>query len=312
MSKNLKTFFIINPKAGGGKADRRWPRIRETLRTGGFDGFEEVFTEATGHATELATEALRNNFEMVVAVGGDGTIHEVVNGFFHQGTLIKTGACLGILSLGRGSDLIRALGRSQKWEEQLRLLYGKETRMIDLGKIAYLAPDGRRRERYFVNIADCGIVGDVLQRLGQFPGFLGGTIAYLGSSLESFLLYRNKKVTITIDGEKLEPRRACAVIVANGQSFGGGLKVAPKAEIDDGLLDILIVADFHLLDFVLALPRLYAGTIDRSRSSKIIYRKAKKVHVASEEKVLLDVDGEQPGLLPAAFEIVPKGLAVKA
>lgn len=225
--------------------------------------------------------------------------------------LLNEKSCLGILSLGRGNDLIRALKRSPKIKEQVKLLHGRDCRTIDLGRVGYLAPDGKRQDRYFVNVADAGLGGDVVHRLNRFPTLLGGTVAYLGSVLGSFFLYRNKRVAVTIDGKSLGEKKVCAVIVANGQSFGGGLKVAPKAKIDDGLLDILIVEDFHTLDFLITLPRLYAGSIDRSRSRKIHYRKGKKVHITSDERVLLDVDGEQPGFLPAAFEIVPQALKVK-
>ncbi|MDO8643952.1 MAG: diacylglycerol kinase family lipid kinase [bacterium] len=309
MSSQLKPFFIVNPCAGNGRTAKLWPKLASRLQLV-FGSVPFAITQSRGHATVLAQQALDKGYEMIVAVGGDGTIHEVANGFFHEGRLRQPNACLGILSSGRGEDFIRTLGFPKRHADQIRVLKGRRIRKVDLGRFSYYNSEGIQCHRYFTNIADCGIVGEVLRWAARCPKFFGGTLTYVAGGLLSFFSYRNKTVALSIDDEPQKEEKICAIVVANGQYFGGGLRAAPMASVEDGLFDVLIVHDFKAWDFLKLLPKLLSrGGVHEA--PKITYRTAHKLRIYSQEQVLLDADGESLGQLPATYEVVPRILPVK-
>ncbi len=296
---------IVNPAAGAGKTGRLWPRLREMFRGHGLR-FEHELTEAPGHATELAREAVARGHELVVSVGGDGTINEVVNGFYIAGSV--NGTALGIVATGTGSDYVRTLGIPRQYEEACQRFLQPRKITVDLGVLEY-AHNGHQVERLFVNFAGTGFDAEIVRRTNQRQyKALGGLAAYLLGALTTMLTYRNRDISLELDGEKLD-RRACAVIVNIGKYAGGGMLTAPDASLDDGFFDVLIISDIGKLDLVWSLPRIYKGT--HLTHPKVTLKRAREIEIAPlDGRLPLQADGEPLGYVPVRFRILPAALSV--
>ncbi len=297
--------MIVNPAAQNGTAGRRWPRLAERARELGLE-LEPVFTEEPGHATALARAAAADGRELVAALGGDGTVNEVVNGLAESG---PAGPELAILPFGTGRDTIRTYGIPKRPEQALELLRGGRTRTIDLGRAAFQATGGGEGSRWYINIGSCGLTGAVAARAERTSKRLGGTPSFLYATVVTFAGWRNVPFTVHIDDEAPLELVANNVICANGRAFGGGIKVCPQAEPDDGLLDVLIWGDVGKLDLALNLPRLYRGT--HLGHSKVTVLRARRVRVEPSRPLPLELDGELPGTTPATFEVVPGALRLR-
>ncbi len=303
----MKTSYasvIVNPAAGAGKTGKAWPIIREVFSREGLQ-FEHAVTEGPGHAIELAVAAAGRGFETVVSVGGDGTVNEIVNGLHRSGAREKVS--LGFVSTGTGSDYARTLGTSRDAAVACRRLMEPQTRNVDLGVVEF-GTNGGRQERLFANFAGLGFDAEIVRRTTQQYKSLGSLMSYLLAAFGTLVSYRNKDVTIKIDGEETQ-HRICTVIMNNGRYGGGGMNTAPNAELDDGLFDVLIVGDISKPDFIFSLPRLYKGTHLTHR--KIRLKQAREIEIASRNGPLpLQADGELLGEAPAKFRILPKALKV--
>jgi YegS/Rv2252/BmrU family lipid kinase len=267
--------------------------------------FEHVITEAPGHAIELAKIAAKKGYDMVISVGGDGTIHEVVNGLYASGNISDN--LLGIVSTGTGSDYIRTTGISRNFEDACRCFLQPRQRTVDLGIVEY-AKNGGRAERLFVNFAGMGFDAEIVRRTTQQFKKLGAFPSYLMGLLTTLLSYRNHKISIVVDG-KVEERRVCTVIMNNGKYGGGGMFTAPQADLADGLLDVMIIGDVSKPDLLRSLPRIYKGT--HLTHPKVAAKKAKEIEVKSlGERLYLQADGELLGEVPARFRILPAALNI--
>jgi diacylglycerol kinase (ATP) len=301
---SLYAKFIVNPVAGAGRTAREWPRIMDVFRGNGLR-FDYDVTEAPGHAIELARESARNGYDMVVSVGGDGTINEIVNGLYASGNI--SDATLGIVSTGTGSDYIRTVGIPRRSNEACHCLLRMKKRVVDLGVVEY-TKDGRQEERLFVNFAGFGFDAEIVRRTTQQFKALGALPSYLLGVLTTLVSYRNRDITIRIDGES-QDMRVCTVVMNNGRYGGGSMFTAPHAELADGLLDVMIVGNLSKPDLLWSIPRIYKGT--HLTHPKVTMKKAKEIEVESSSgKVQLQADGELLGEVPARFRVLPSTLNV--
>lgn len=303
------TIAVVNPKSQNGALGRRWPDVARVLRRE-LDSFETAFTDGPGHAVELVSAALRAGARRVLAVGGDGTINEVANGFFDGDQPISPEAVLGLVPFGTGGDLRRTVGLPKGWAQAIQVLASGSERTIDVGHLEYRGPDGDTRSRIFVNIASFGISGLVDRLVNESSKRMGGRVSFMIGSLRATWRYANQRVRISFDDD---PQDAVdmtinTVAVANGRYFGGGMLVAPEAEIDDGFFDVVAIGDVSRREMILSSPRLYRGT--HLSMDKVSHRRARAVRAepVGDERVELDVDGETPGTLPAAFRVLPRAL----
>ncbi|HZU18398.1 MAG TPA: diacylglycerol kinase family protein [Candidatus Dormibacteraeota bacterium] len=308
-------LVVVNPAAAAGRTGRAWPRIASRLRAAGLE-FDVAMTSCPGEATRLAREAVRAGRPIVAAAGGDGTVHEVVNGFFEGDEPLPTRTRLGVVPAGTGGDFRRTLEVPLEPEAAAAVLRAGRSRRIDVGRLRCAAPEGGVVLRHFVNVADAGIGGEVVARVnraGREGGLLrrlpSGELTFLLASLLTLLAWRNRPMRVVADGEARE-LIAQQVVVANGRYFGGGMKVAPLARPDDGLLDVVIAGDLSWWDNLRGLGRVRRGTHLDVPGPKILFTRARRVEVDSPEPVRVDADGEQPGSLPAVFEVVPGALEV--
>jgi len=305
------TLVIVNPASAGGQTGRRWPGVAGRLRAAGLD-FDVAPTSRRGEAEALSRQALRDGRSLVVAAGGDGTINEVVNGFFEAGEPIATGACLGVLPMGTGGDLRRTLGHPLDVEGAAAVLRAGRARTVDTGRItcAPLPPRGGGSVvRHFVNIADAGIGGDVVDRVNRGRRLINGEVTFLLASIRTLLTWRNRPMRVVLDGRARE-LVAQQVVVANCRYFGGGMCVAPKAVPHDGLFDVVIAGDLGAWENVRGLRRIREGTHLDAGSPKLSQALAERVEISSTEVTRVDADGEQPGVLPALIEVQPGSLRV--
>ena len=294
---------IVNPVAGAGRTARLWPQIMSLFKGQGLR-FEHDITEAPGHAIELAKSAAEKGYEMVVSVGGDGTINEIVNGLYEAGNIGD--ALLGIISTGTGSDYIRTVGIPRRYEEACRCFLQPRKLTVDLGIVEY-ANNGYEKKRLFVNFAGMGFDAEIVRRTTQQFKALGSMLSYLMGLLATLVFYRNRDISLKVDGEEVE-RRVCTVVMNNGRYGGGGMFTAPDADLSDGLLDVLIIGDISKPDLLLSLPRIYKGT--HLTHPKVTMRKAREIEIRATKPMQLQADGELLGEVPARFRILPLALNV--
>jgi diacylglycerol kinase (ATP) len=295
--------LIVNPVAGAGRTAKRWPQIMGLLKKIGLR-FEHDLTEAPGHAIELAKSAAKDGYELVVSVGGDGTINEIVNGLYDAGNI--NGIMLGIISTGTGSDYIRTVGIPRHHEEACHRLMNPRKLTVDLG-IAEYASNGQMVQRLFVNFAGLGFDAEIVKATTQRFKALGSVPSYLAGLLTTVLLYKNREVSLKLDGQA-EDRKVCAILVSNGKYGGGGMFATPNADPEDGLFDVLIIGDLSKPDLLWSLPRVYRGT--HLTHPKVSIKRAREIEIRPRQQTSLQADGELLGEAPARFHVLPATLNV--
>jgi YegS/Rv2252/BmrU family lipid kinase len=265
---------------------------------------ETLLSERPGHITELAQQAAQAGAELVVAVGGDGTLNEVVNGVVRGGG----GPEVATLPLGTGMDFGRTYGIPTRFDDAVRIAVDGTTRTIDLGRVHYRTWSGEPGERYLVNVGSVGMSAAVAQRANGMSKALGGKATFFYALVRVFLAWQNSVVDVELDGRHRSARMH-DVIVANGQYHGGAMWLAPDASPDDGLFDVVLIGDVTKVDFATTAPKIYKGTY--LAHPKVDLERAKAVSVDGPEVLPIELDGEQVGTTPVRFEVVPGALRVR-
>jgi len=305
-----KTHVIINPASNKGRTKRRWREIRDSIKTF-IKEFKYEFTEKPLHAAEIARQVIKDGAELVIGVGGDGTINEIANGFFDGRSLINPEATIGIVPSGTGCDLTKSLNIPPGLGSALKTITEAWTLRMDVGKVTYTNHQGQPEERLFLNVADFGLGGEVVRKVNE-RRLKRKASSYLRCLVESMLKYRGRKVRITLDGQEMPTDEYLIGALANGRVFGKGMKIAPEADLKDGLLDAILIRSMNFLEFLLSAWKLTNGS--HLSHPKVDYSKVRYLEAwpLSPEPVLLELDGEQLGRLPAKFEIIGLGLPIKA
>lgn len=302
-----KIAFIVNPHAAAGSAGRTWPKISALARDR-VGPFSVYFTTGPGDGIKLTRQALSDGAEVIVCVGGDGTLNEVVNGLMNEQGPIRPEAMVGFIARSTGCDLIKTVPIYRELDRALDIIKHAHTRTLDVGRIRYQDRRGNSSYRYFHNIASFGLGGEVDERVNRTSKALGGFLTFMGATLISLLKYTKKKIHLKIDDSFDGEVTIWNIAVANGQYHGGGMWVAPAARVDDGLFHITVVGDLTLPQVFLNLPKLYNGKI--YQVAKVSSFVGKRVEASSDQQVLLDVDGEQIGALPVVIEMVPRAVSL--
>lgn len=305
--------FIVNPHSETGKTGKNWPGIQAQLKSR-FGRFDVQLTEGPGHATALTREALRNGATRIVSVGGDGTLNEVLNGWLEEDRPLNPEAELGLIMRGTGGDFRKSLGLENDLNSYLDTLAKTPARRVDVGKVTLTGKDGQPVKRYFINIGSFGMGGDVVNLIENSPlhKHLGGTPGFLLATLQSMARFRPQRVRLKIDHTLDLQQSILHVAVANGQAHGGGMRVAPKAQIDDGWFELVVLTGVGPLEAAMTLPRVYTG--QHLEAPCVRYLRCR--HLVAEPldtaPLWLEVDGESPGKLPATFELLPRLINLKA
>jgi diacylglycerol kinase (ATP) len=296
-------LLIVNPRAAAGKAERERFRLESQLRQYGAK-FHTRLTERAGHAGDLAREALQAGAAGVAVVGGDGTMSEALGGFFDEaGVPISPGAWIGPLPCGTGGDFRKSALPGVRDEDRVKRLMESSPRALDVGWLEYVSDDGGAAACPFLNIASFGLGGLVDRLVNEGPKWIGGRAAFMWGALRASIRYDAQPIRLHVDGELVLETRISNVAVANGQFFGGGMHIAPGARLDDGLFDVVALPEASYSAQARALPKLYRGTI--LSHPGVFHQRGATVlaEPVGDEPVLLDVDGEAPGRLPATFTI---------
>ncbi len=291
------TTIILNPQSGRGRGARFRAEIERALPIAKI-----LQTTRAGEGTDLARRAVEEGADLVVAAGGDGTLGEVLNG------ILGSGAKLGVLPLGTGNDFARCLGIGTHLHNALGILKSGSSRVVDVGRVEI-----GDKSRYFLNIAGAGFDSRVAMRINEHRprvlAKLGGTLAYLVACLSEMRRFPLADFRLEIDG-KLVESRAVLCAIANASSYGGGMLVAPDADLSDGLFEVCLIKELSRGAFLRAFPGVFSGKHVHHPAVSML--RGAKVRLECEPKLPVLVDGDIFGLTPASFEIIPRAIEVVA
>jgi diacylglycerol kinase (ATP) len=317
-------FFIVNPAAGHGRAKRLWRRFESTCRPaetesgGAPNGWRVEQTSGRGHAERLVQQALADGYDRIVAVGGDGTLSEVAGGLL-AALLDDAGApraashapsadlAIGHFPVGSGCDMARHFQLPRHPADWQTLIHAPDAcHPIDAARVTWTDANGQPCRRYFVNIAMAGIAGDIAHTMDRCGKPLGGVLSYLVVTLLHALRARPKPMRLVADGRELPLDRYHLVALANTSTTGGGMRVAPGADAADGMLDLVLLPGLPRRKLLWNFPRIYKGT--HLKIAGVRHLRLQRLKAECDEEVLLNIDGEPCGRLPAEFEVLPKVL----
>lgn len=299
-------YVVVNPRAGGGKSVIDWPKISRLLNR--YDiRYAHAFTEYKYHAVELTIQAIRSGYRNIIAVGGDGTLNEVVNGIFLQQQVSPNDITVGVIGVGTGNDWFRMYDIPHNYEECIKAIKNKRIFRQDVGVVEYYESSVRHR-RYFVNAAGVGFDAEVARRTNRLKD-LGkrGAILYIFSLIKALVRYRSTRINVKVDGHHIQDKMF-SLTVGICRYNGAGMKQVPYALSDDGLFDITVIKRISKLNVIANIHRLYNGTI--LKHSRAVGLRGRSVEIMSIPSVGLEVDGESLGETPLRFSILKQSLSV--
>jgi YegS/Rv2252/BmrU family lipid kinase len=299
-----KYAFVINPHSSNGNALKSWKQFESRI-TEILPDYTLFLTEYPEHASELTRQALHDGFDRVVSVGGDGTHYEVTNGFFENGSLINPEASMTILPIGTACDFRKTIDLPLP-KKSIDYLTSPDTDLMDVGKVTNIDGAGVECIRYFNTSAHIGFGGLVCEIVNRRSKVMGGFMTFLSGVITARFTYKCPEISITIDDEESIVGPKLEVIAGNGIYDGGGMKAAPHARMDDGLLEIYVMDRMGIYETLSNVIHMYRGTQDSH--SKVFYARGRKVRIESEERVIVSPDGEVSGILPATVEVVSKAI----
>jgi YegS/Rv2252/BmrU family lipid kinase len=299
-------FIIVNPNAGNGKGIKDWGRIAKLLAGSGIST-DPRFTEHKGHATEFTKDAIFKGFRKIISVGGDGTLHEVVNGIMSQDICPSTDLTLALIPVGTGNDWGRMFGIPLVYEGAVGIIRESKSTLHDIGTISYF--EGKeQKKRYFINIAGLGFESMVVAKTNrQKDKGRSNKAIYFYNLLSSLISYSNTIAELKI-GENRFSSKVFSINVGNGRYCGGGMRQTPDALPDDGMLDVTVIKNMGRLEIIKSLPLLYDGTI--LSHSKVDGYRTDNLKVTSETLLYAEADGESLGHTPVEFGIIPRAINV--
>jgi diacylglycerol kinase (ATP) len=305
----MKNVVVANPKAAAGRVRSLWNKSREAVEAR-LGSVEARFTSGPGDATELTRRAIAEGASRIVAVGGDGTINEVVNGFFDENGLAARETTLVVYPGGTGGDFARSIGMSGV--DVLSALDEATERLIDVGRAELVDHTGKSIVRHFVNISSFGSSGLIVDKVNKATKALGGKASFYIGTLKGLVAYKNQRVRLKIDQEFDEEVAINTVAVANGRFFGGSMMIAPHALVDDGLFDVVVLGDIGLTKFLRYSGKIYNGEHLGLPGIRELRGRVVEATPLGPEPVLIDLDGEQPGKLPVRYRVLPSAIKLLA
>jgi diacylglycerol kinase (ATP) len=295
-----RAFVVVNPRAGNGRTHARWPAIRDELVRAGLT-IDVAETTGPGVATSLARRAADAAWPLVVAVGGDGTVNEVINGLVSASG--RPLATLGVIATGRGRDVCRNLGITTDPLLAARGLAGAPDVVADLNRAEWQGGD----HRYFVNAAGIGFDADVAAR--SRSGWGSGTLPYLFAILTTLSRYAPRPATVELDNIVISRGAVAGVVIANGEYYGGGMRIAPGASPTDGRLNLVVLGDIGRMELIRWLPTLYTGR--HVENPKVKAYVGKKVTITAPPGMPMHVDGEPVAPSPVSVSVTPGALRLR-
>lgn len=303
---NNSWFLVVNPEAGSGTGRKDWPYIKSLLDSNNIK-YEFALTQRKYHAVELTVAAIGQGYRKLVAVGGDGTLNEVVNGIFLQETVPSVDVTVGVIAVGTGNDWTRMYCLPSTYEGKVKALKDEKVFLQDVGVVEY-QESLVKQKRYFANAAGVGFDAEVARRTNRLKEMgRRGKVLYMLNLVKALFAYKATHVKADVDGLEVGGP-VFSLTLGIGRFNGGGMMQVPNAVADDGLYDLTLIHHIRRFDVIRNIHRLYNGTIlEHPRISSF---QGRSIRIASEPPVLLEVDGESLGVSPFTFDILPKSIRV--
>lgn len=295
--------IIFNPASAAGRTGKLREKILSITRKRLGSEFSFHMTKAPLEAITIARRAVLNGSGLIIAVGGDGTINEVLNGMYENDQAINPECILGVIASGTSGGLTQSLNYPETIEKQVDLIREKSVRTIDLCKVTYTRTHSVTSERYFVNDCQVGIGGTIVKKVQRSHKILGGRIAFGWVTLGEVFRDLPKSMTVTIDRKESEKISLHGITIGNGVYMGGGMKLTPKACLDDGLLDVLFIHGQRLIRRFISFSKIYSG--NHITANGFTYLQCKSISIASSVPAYVGTDGEILGILPSEIKILP-------
>jgi len=308
MSPPRNLHMIINPTSAGGRTAMLQSDILKLVEQQIGTTYSVCITEQPMHAVTSAAEALEQGCTKFLVVGGNGTINEVINGLMQNGMETSRTNTLGIISSGSGEGLARSLGLPRELEEQIRVALWGKPRNIDVAKVSYTDSKGVRKSRLFINESQIGIGAEVVRSTTQHRKRVGGLIAYGLRTLSLVFRYQSPCMKIVVDGTFETTRKVMGIAIGNGAITAGGMRLTPKADLNDGLLNVLIINEQKLPQRVRSFLSIYSG--HHGEAPAFDYVNGTSIAVRSDAPVGLSADGEFLGFLPCSIELLPSSIRI--
>ncbi|MFZ4400474.1 MAG: diacylglycerol/lipid kinase family protein [Bacteroidales bacterium] len=299
-------MIIVNPNAGSRKAGKDWEKIKFIIDKTGIT-YEIMLTKAVNHAIEITKIAIDKGFRNFIAIGGDGTLNEIVNGIFSQSKVDPSTFKIGIIPIGTGNDWCRMFNIPFDYKKAIEIIIEGTTFIQDIGKVIY-HKNNEIKERFFINVTGIGYDAMVAEKTNaQKAKGKGGKFSYFLNIFTSLFYYKDKKISITTESKNIKTV-LFSMNVGICKYNGGGMMQLPNAIADDGLLDITIIQKISKIDLISNIKKLYDGNI--TNHPKVISFQATNININSDHKIYIEADGESLGHSPFTFSILPKSLQV--
>jgi len=300
-------LVIVNSKAGMHKSRMQLLALLRKVRNAGFN-ITVKFTQRKNHATELTSKYIGRGFRNFIIAGGDGTVNEVVNGIFSQNEVPVKDICIGLLPLGSGNDLCKMYNIPESFDKAVEVLKKGNISCQDIGRVSYYFKN-KKKSKFFVNIAGLGFDAFVTQRSNKWKeNYLKGKVLYMLALVSSLASYRSKKVKIISDGQLLLDSKVFSIAVGIGKYNGGGMMQVPDAIADDGFFDVTVIERMSKAEVIKNVKNLYDGSFVSNQKVKLFRMESLKIE--SDQKLLLEADGESLGFAPVDFDIFPRSLNI--
>lgn len=306
MSHTNSWVVIANRTAAAGRVKRRWKRVQRALDAH-LPAYELHFTTHPRHATELAKDHAARGVKQFIAVGGDGTMHEVLTGILRAVPPDGT-TTLGVIPMGTGGDFKRLLKHADDLDETVRAIASNQARAVDVGRVNFQNHRGERETRTFLNSMSFGLGGLVDKYVNETPKFLGGKASFHLATLRALANYKNTHVHLQIDGKDEGEHEVTNVFVTNGRFTGGGMLVGPESHINDGCFEVSLIPNLGVFWMMRNIRKLYDGSYRDLPRVKLWRAKEIRATHLNHEMGLLDVDGEHIGKLDAVIDMLPQAI----
>ena len=303
MTSPKRWFVIINPTSGNGSSKRKWPKIKAHLELENVD-FDFAFTEYANHSNELVQVAINHDFKNIICIGGDGTLHNIINGIQNQSYVKSSEIHIGVIPIGTGNDWIKTYNIPLDVQKAISIIKKGHLKSQDLGKIEFLNQD--KNDIYFNNLAGVGFDGFVVSKVGKYKYL--GSLAYIIGAVVGLFSFKNFSATISLNKKEIKTK-SLMVLVGLCNYSGGGMRLTKDPNPNDGLFDVSVAKDLNKLDIIKNLFNLFNGNI--VKHSKIENYKVDRLSIIinSEEHPYIQADGELIGKGNIQLSIVPKAFS---
>ncbi len=303
MANSNRWFAIINPTSGNGSSKQKWPQIETLLKDYNFD-FDFAFTEHENHSHQLIQQAINDGFLNIICVGGDGTLHNIVNGIMNQSEVLSNEVTIGKIPIGTGNDWVKTHNIPNEFEKAIQLIKNGNKKTQDLGKIEFLDED--RKPVYFNNLAGVGFDGFVVSKVHKYKHF--GALAYLAGAVLGLFSFKNFKSKIMVESTEINSKNLM-ILVGLCNYSGGGMQLTKDANPFDGLFDISIAKNIGKLDIIKNLTKLFNGKIVNHKKVETLKSNTISITIDEENLPFIQADGELIGKGNIQFSVVPKAFS---